>query len=144
MHDSLWILEIFNFYFVINITGQSSSSRGPYVKLRRSHGIVNMIGWGILMIIGAIIARHFKQKDPTWFYLHTSIQLIGFVLGIIGIVFGFILKNRLDANVNTHKGIGIFILALGCLQVRLLIISLLIIFRLLTLGIKNKKIYMLY
>ncbi|KAG2672743.1 hypothetical protein I3843_13G050000 [Carya illinoinensis] len=99
------------------VTGQSTSSGGPYVKLRRSHGVLNMIGWGILMIIGAIVARYFKQKDPTWFYLHTSIQLLGFVLGIIGIVCGFILKNRLNAHVSTHKGIGIFILVLGCLQV---------------------------
>ncbi|XP_059433802.1 cytochrome b561 and DOMON domain-containing protein At3g07570 [Corylus avellana] len=98
-------------------TGQSATGGSPYVRLRRSHGVLNMLGWGILMIIGAMVARYFKEKDPFWFYFHASIQLFGFILGLAGIICGFVLNNRLNAAVTTHKGLGIFILVLGCLQV---------------------------
>ncbi|ONH92621.1 hypothetical protein PRUPE_8G184600 [Prunus persica] len=63
------------------ITGQStSSSQSPYSKLRKSHGVLNMLGWGILLIIG------------------------------------------LNADVSTHKALGIIILVLGCLQVMALLV----------------------
>ncbi|KAK9226321.1 hypothetical protein WN943_011368 [Citrus x changshan-huyou] len=74
-------------------------------------------GWGILMIIGAILARYFKQWDPIWFYSHTLVQSLGFVLGVAGVISGLVLENKLGADVSTHKGLGIFILVLGCLQV---------------------------
>ncbi|KAE8038077.1 hypothetical protein FH972_010621 [Carpinus fangiana] len=98
-------------------TGQSATGGRPYERLRRSHGVLNMVGWGILMIIGAMVARYLKEKDPLWFYFHGFIQLCGFILGLVGIICGFILNNRLNAAVSTHKGLGIFILVLGCLQV---------------------------
>ncbi|KAK9903634.1 hypothetical protein M0R45_001113 [Rubus argutus] len=100
------------------ITGQTKSSTGrPYTRLRRSHGALNMLGWGILMIIGVIVARHLKSYDPLWFYLHICIQSFAFVFGIIGVIFGFVLDNKTNADVSTHKALGIFILVLGCLQV---------------------------
>ncbi|KAM1560514.1 hypothetical protein ACFX1Z_003752 [Malus domestica] len=78
------------------ITGQSkSSTESPHSRLRKSHGVLNMLGWGILMIIGVIVARVFC---------------------------GFVLKNKLNADVSTHKSLGIFILVLGCLQVMALLI----------------------
>ncbi|PSS09581.1 Cytochrome b561 and DOMON domain-containing protein [Actinidia chinensis var. chinensis] len=99
------------------VTGQTQTQKSPYSNLRRSHGILNMLGWGILMPIGAIVARYFKQWDPIWFYSHISIQSLGFILGISGVICGFLLENKLSANVNKHKGLGTFILILGCLQV---------------------------
>ncbi|XP_068661773.1 cytochrome b561 and DOMON domain-containing protein At3g07570-like [Aristolochia californica] len=102
-----------NFDFV---TGQSSVG-GEYTTLRRSHGILAMLGWGILLPIGASIARYFKQWDPAWFYSHSSVQGVGFVLGLIAIILGFSLEDKISASVGTHKAIGISILVLGCLQV---------------------------
>ncbi|XP_050366367.1 cytochrome b561 and DOMON domain-containing protein At3g07570 [Argentina anserina] len=99
------------------ITGQTSSTGSPYTRLRRSHGILNMLGWGILMIIGVIVARHLKSYEPLWFYLHVGIQSLAFVFGIIGVICGFVLDNKINADVSTHKALGIFILVLGCLQV---------------------------
>ncbi|KAM5562879.1 cytochrome b561 and DOMON domain-containing protein [Rosa sericea] len=99
------------------ITGQTSSTGSPYTRLRRSHGALNMLGWGILMIIGVIVARHLKSYDPLWFYLHIGIQSFAFVFGIIGVICGFVLDNKTNADVSTHKALGIFILVLGCLQV---------------------------
>ncbi|KAM4070266.1 hypothetical protein ACJW30_12G152400 [Castanea mollissima] len=105
----------------INYAAGQSASESPYSGLRRGHGILAMLGWGILMIIGTIVARYFKHKDPIWFYLHISLQTVGFLLGVIGVICGFILNNHLNANVGSHKSIGIFILLLGCLQVMALL-----------------------
>lgn len=79
--------------------------------------MLNMLGWGVLMPIGIIVARYFKQFDPTWFYVHVSIQSGGFTLGLVGVVCGLVLNDRINANVTKHKALGIVILVLGCLQV---------------------------
>ncbi|KAK4268098.1 hypothetical protein QN277_024801 [Acacia crassicarpa] len=89
-------------------------------RLRRSHGWINMIGWSLLMMIGAIVARHCKQWDPLWFYVHISIQTFAFLAGVVGILCGFVLTQRVY--VTHHKNIGILILVLGCLQVISLIL----------------------
>lgn len=97
-------------------TGQSET-KTPYANLRRSHGLLNMFGWGIFMPIGVMVARYLRQYDPIWFYSHTTIQSLGFILGFAGVISGLVLNSRLQNNVNRHKGLGIFILLLGCLQV---------------------------
>lgn len=88
--------------------------------LRKSHGWLNMIGWSLLMMIGAIVARYCKQWDPHWFYLHTSIQAFAFLAGVVGIICGFALTQRIY--ITHHKNIGILILVLGCLQVIALVL----------------------
>ncbi|XP_058199787.1 cytochrome b561 and DOMON domain-containing protein At3g07570-like isoform X2 [Rhododendron vialii] len=98
------------------LTGQTQTVKAPYSNLKKNHGILNMLGWGILLPIGAIVARHCKEWDPIWFYSHISIQSLGFILGLAGISCGFVLEHKLSAIVSHHKGIGIFILILGCLQ----------------------------
>ncbi|KAE8663258.1 Cytochrome b561 and DOMON domain-containing protein [Hibiscus syriacus] len=99
------------------VTGTTSATSSPHSRLRKSHGILNMVSWGILMLIGAIVGRYFRQWDPLWFYAHLLIQSCSFLLGISGIITGFILEDRLSVDVDTHKALGIFILVLGCLQV---------------------------
>ncbi|GFP98727.1 cytochrome b561 and DOMON domain-containing protein at3g07570 [Phtheirospermum japonicum] len=98
-------------------TGQFQSHINPESSLRRSHGLLNMLGWAILMPIGAMVARYMRKLDPIWFYSHAIIQSLGFILGLIGIICGLVLENRLSTSVNKHKGIGITILVFGCLQV---------------------------
>lgn len=97
-------------------TGQTKSE-SPHAGLRRSHGILNILGWGILLIIGAMVARYSKQWDPHWFYAHALIQSLGFILGLVGIVLGIILNSELEVDVSTHKALGLIILVLGSLQV---------------------------
>ncbi|KAJ8476415.1 hypothetical protein OPV22_020142 [Ensete ventricosum] len=33
-----------------------------------------MLGWGVLIPIGIVVARYFKNSDPLWFFSHLSIQ----------------------------------------------------------------------
>ncbi|KAJ0539493.1 putative cytochrome b561 and DOMON domain-containing protein [Helianthus annuus] len=103
-------------------TGQSSQTKAPYSNLKRAHGILNMMAWGILIPIGAMVARYLKHLDPLWFYVHSSVQSLGFILGLAGVIAGFVLDDRLDARVGKHKGLGISILVLGCLQVLALLV----------------------
>ncbi|KAK7275312.1 hypothetical protein RIF29_16425 [Crotalaria pallida] len=102
----------------INIDYSKGTNREiSFINLRRSHGVLNIAGWSILMIIGSIISRYFKQWDPIWFYLHASVQIFAFVAGVIGILCGFSLSKKLNSNVTNHKNIAILIIILGCLQV---------------------------
>ncbi|GMI66320.1 hypothetical protein like AT3G07570 [Hibiscus trionum] len=99
------------------VTGTTSRTSSPHWRLRKSHGILCMVSWGILMFIGAIVGRYFRQWDPLWFYAHLVTQFCAFLLGIFGIITGFVLEDRLGEDVDTHKALGVFILVLGCLQV---------------------------
>lgn len=97
-------------------TGMSSQSRFAD-KLRRNHGILNILGWGILLPVGVMIARYLRQWDPTWFYLHIFTQISGFILGVVGVAFGIVLYKKLNANVKVHRALGLLILSLGSFQV---------------------------
>ncbi|XP_052622003.1 cytochrome b561 and DOMON domain-containing protein At3g07570-like [Lactuca sativa] len=98
-------------------SGEGSEVSYPYSDLKRIHGILNAVGWGVLLPIGVMIARYLRHVDRLWLYAHSSIQLSGFVIGFSGIITGLILNDRIDINVAKHKAIGLIIITLGCLQV---------------------------
>ncbi|OEL31406.1 Cytochrome b561 and DOMON domain-containing protein [Dichanthelium oligosanthes] len=102
-------------------SGMSSSSGGSgsdeAFPPERKHGLLGMMGWGVLMPIGMITARYFRQLDPCWFYTHMAIQVAGFAVGIAAIVLGFRLNEDGLKNVDVHKALGIAILAMASLQV---------------------------
>ena len=103
----------------INFTGSSMSVASTnFGKMKKNHGVLGIIGWGLILPIGAIVPRYFKHKDPLWYYLHSVIQVIGFVIGLAAVVLGRRLYNMINANFPTHRGIGIFVLVLSILQVR--------------------------
>ncbi|WOK91472.1 hypothetical protein Cni_G00163 [Canna indica] len=98
-------------------SSSSSSSFSHLYKLKRTHGALAIFGWGVLLPIGAIVARYCKQWDPLWYYLHAVVQFIGFMIGLAAVVTGKVLYDELHASVHSHRGIGIFVLVLGILQV---------------------------
>ncbi|XP_027352237.1 cytochrome b561 and DOMON domain-containing protein At3g61750 isoform X1 [Abrus precatorius] len=99
----------------------SSGSTGPVsnglIKMRKSHGIVGIIGWGLILPVGAIIARYFRHKDPLWFYLHSIIQFVGFAFGLGTVLLGLQLYSKMHVHIPAHRGIGIFVLVLSILQI---------------------------
>ncbi|KAI7732921.1 hypothetical protein M8C21_007477 [Ambrosia artemisiifolia] len=96
--------------------GEGNQTSDPYSDLRRNHGILNAVGWGILLPIGAMIARYFKDTS-SWFYAHGFIQITGFFVGLAGIITGITLNSNLNVNVDRHKYIGLAVITLGCLQI---------------------------
>lgn len=104
------------------LSGQSSSAGGtPRLHRKNIHGVVNTISWGILLPIGAIIARYlkvFKSADPAWFYLHVAFQCSGYIIGLSGWIIGLQLgSDSKGITYHKHRNLGIAIFALATLQV---------------------------
>jgi hypothetical protein len=72
-----------------------------------------------LLPIGALLARYCRAWDPIWFYLHVTFQIIGFMFVIAGIGTGLVLSQRVrPSRFYTHRGLGITVFFLACLQVK--------------------------
>ncbi|OEL21176.1 Cytochrome b561 and DOMON domain-containing protein [Dichanthelium oligosanthes] len=97
-------------------TGVASSASSSSFDLKKWHGAMAGLGWGVLMPVGVALARYFKRRDPFWFYAHISVQGVGFVLGTVGVVAGFRLNDDVPG-ADSHQALGIAILIFGCLQV---------------------------
>ncbi|RYR24065.1 hypothetical protein Ahy_B02g057563 [Arachis hypogaea] len=114
--------ELFLYKTLINFVLQSDS-KGPLpssnelIQMRKNHGIVGIIGWGLILPMGVIIARYFRHKDPQWFYLHAAIQFVGFTFGLVTIILGLQLYTKMNAHIPAHRGIGIFVFVLSILQI---------------------------
>ncbi|KAI3764350.1 hypothetical protein L2E82_14357 [Cichorium intybus] len=98
----------------------NSNSGTPSNNLNRSkttHGALGLLGWGIILPYGAIVARYFKHKDPLWYYLHVAVQFVGFIFAVATGFVGLSMYNRFSFHAPTHKGIGITAIVLSVLQV---------------------------
>ncbi|RLM73490.1 cytochrome b561 and DOMON domain-containing protein [Panicum miliaceum] len=113
MHQSM-ASRAFNYTSGMSSGGGSGDGTFP---AERRHGLLAMMGWGVLMPIGMITARYFRQLDPCWFYSHLAIQVSGYAIGIAAVVLGFRLNEDGLKNVGVHKALGIGILAMTSLQV---------------------------
>ena len=49
----------------------------PPPRLVQAHAWLCAIGWGVLIPVGIVMARSFKELDPMWFHLHRGIQVRG-------------------------------------------------------------------
>lgn len=102
----------------VTSTGGGTTSR---IRRRNIHGILNAVSWGILMPIGAIIARYlkvFKSAGPAWFYLHVACQASAYAIGVAG--WGTGLKLGSDSpgiTYHKHRNIGIALFCMGTIQV---------------------------
>ncbi|XP_009374883.2 cytochrome b561 and DOMON domain-containing protein At4g17280-like [Pyrus x bretschneideri] len=98
-------------------TGSGSST----TRKKNIHGVLNVVSWGILMPLGAMVARYlrvFKSADPAWFYLHAACQTSAYAVGVAGWATGLKLgSDSAGVQYDTHRNIGITLFALGTLQV---------------------------
>ncbi|KAJ8467411.1 hypothetical protein OPV22_029963 [Ensete ventricosum] len=103
------------------IKGAISPSGGSTNVKKNVHGVLNAVSWGIMLPIGAIIARYlkkFKSADPAWFYLHVTCQIVGYGVGVGGWATGLDLGSKSKGiQYTTHRNIGILLFCLGTLQV---------------------------
>ncbi|KAL2496051.1 Cytochrome [Forsythia ovata] len=77
-------------------------------NLRTAHGILNIVGWGIIMPVGVIIARYLRRypiRWRLWFTLHISCQIAGYILGSAGWASGRWLGKQSKYYVFTTHGI---------------------------------------
>ncbi|KAL8045527.1 hypothetical protein ABFX02_08G120000 [Erythranthe guttata] len=98
-----------------------AATGGSRNRKRNVHGVLNVVSWGILMPIGAMLARYlkvFKSANPAWFYLHVACQVSAYIVGVAG--WGTGLKLGSDSpgiEQTTHRNIGITMFSLATLQV---------------------------
>ncbi|KAG1342219.1 Cytochrome b561 and DOMON domain-containing protein [Cocos nucifera] len=105
------------------LSGESSENGGGNSRLHRKniHGVLNAVSWGVLMPLGAIIARYlrvFKSADPAWFYLHVACQCSAYIIGVSGWGLGLKLGSESKGiTYHSHRVIGIALFCLATLQV---------------------------
>ncbi|KAI7744111.1 hypothetical protein M8C21_030361 [Ambrosia artemisiifolia] len=107
--------------FVSGQTGAGGGVGGNVLHRRNTHGVLNAVSWGILMPMGAMVARYlrvFKVGHPAWFYIHVAIQATAYGVGVAGWGTGLKLgSDSVGIKYTTHRNIGITLFALGTLQV---------------------------
>uniref|UniRef100_A0A0A9DDD4 Cytochrome b561 domain-containing protein n=1 Tax=Arundo donax TaxID=35708 RepID=A0A0A9DDD4_ARUDO len=103
------------------LSGASAGASNSRVHRRNLHGVLNAVSWGILIPLGAMIARYlrvFESADPAWFYLHIACQCSGYILGVAGWGLGLKLGSEsVGITYQPHRNIGIAIFCLATLQV---------------------------
>ncbi|KAI3765342.1 hypothetical protein L2E82_15372 [Cichorium intybus] len=112
------------------VSGQSSGSRATTgsskTTKRNIHGVLNAISWGIMMPLGAIIARYlrvFQSADPAWFYLHVTCQTSAYIIGVAGWATGIRLGSQSPGiQFTSHRVIGIILFCVATLQVIALLV----------------------
>ncbi|GFZ19380.1 auxin-responsive family protein [Actinidia rufa] len=103
------------------LSGQSGTTgtANSKIKINHIHGMLNAISWGIMMLLGVVIARYvrvFKSADPAWFYLHITCQTSAYIVGVVGWVTGLLLGNKSPGiQHNAHRTIGILLFCLTTL-----------------------------
>ncbi|KAK1376626.1 Cytochrome b561 and DOMON domain-containing protein [Heracleum sosnowskyi] len=98
-------------------SGPVSTVPSNIFNTRKTHGVLALLGWGLVLPVGAIVARYLRHMDPLWYYFHVVLQFTGFLIVVAAVAVGRLLYGRLHANVPAHRGIGFFALALSILQV---------------------------
>jgi len=80
----------------------------------QTRGVLNAVGWGILMPLGAIIVRYlkvFKSADPAY----DTCQSAAYIVGVAGWGLG---NDSAGVTYSTHRTLGIIIIfCLETLQV---------------------------
>jgi hypothetical protein len=62
-----------------NVGTLDTISGSDYENRVNAHGALMLVSWGLLIPAGAVLARFFKHREPLWFHLHRSVQVVGLV-----------------------------------------------------------------
>ncbi|CAN1288781.1 Cytochrome b561 and DOMON domain-containing protein At5g35735 [Linum perenne] len=88
-------------------TGATTAAGGSNSRVKKVHGVLNAVSWGILLPLGAIIARYMK-----------ACQLSAYIVGVAGWGTGLKLgSDSVGVEYNKHRNIGITLFCFGTLQV---------------------------
>ncbi|TQD76435.1 hypothetical protein C1H46_038032 [Malus baccata] len=102
------------------MSGTTATHHSNIGTLRTVHGIMNAIAWGIMLPIGAVLARylrHIQSLGPTWFYVHAGVQLFAFFVGTVGFAIGIRLGDMSPGvQYGLHRKLGFAAFCLGALQ----------------------------
>lgn len=86
------------------------------------HGVLMTAGWGLLLPLGVIIARFFRQKEPTtgpnawWFVRHQWLQYTGLACTLAGFAVAIYMKWNTHHFDSTHAKCGLAVMIVGVMQ----------------------------
>eukprot|EP00658_Telonema_sp_P-2_P031414 TRINITY_DN23507_c0_g1_i1.p1 TRINITY_DN23507_c0_g1~~TRINITY_DN23507_c0_g1_i1.p1 ORF type:complete len:358 (-),score=39.08 TRINITY_DN23507_c0_g1_i1:141-1214(-) len=109
-----------------DIPAELNCKQGGLDKWYYAHGSLMLIGWGLLLPVGVILAKCLKHREGAlWFQLHRGIQCFGLVLALAGWIIALdkfeVLDNTeghddsFDSNYS-HAIMGCVTMAIGLLQ----------------------------
>ncbi|KAK2644544.1 hypothetical protein Ddye_019739 [Dipteronia dyeriana] len=99
--------------------GQTLLRHHKHQLVRNAHGILNIIGWGTLLPVGAIIARYLRKLElyDEWYPLHILCQSSGYLLGTLGWGIGLWLGNSSKQyTLKTHRILSILVFTFSTIQ----------------------------
>ncbi|PKA61478.1 Auxin-induced in root cultures protein 12 [Apostasia shenzhenica] len=89
--------------------------------LRDAHGVLSVIGWGVLLPLGVIMVRYFRAfpfQRREWFLAHSTCQITAYTVGTTawGIGLALVGSSKYYSTIMAHRIIGICIFCLATLQ----------------------------
>lgn len=105
-----------------NVPNMVMNNGGSLNRIFIIHGVLMLIGWGLLLPSGAIVAKFLKHRpDSLWFKIHRVCQMLGLIVAIIGFAIILVNSNALmdkgSASLNhPHAVMGIVTMSIGLFQ----------------------------
>ena len=106
----------------VALNGDAASASGVSVPRKArvlvAHGVLMLLGWGVLLPWGAATAHTLKRFDPTWFRVHVGLQITGLAVAIVGVVIALdqLRPFGITDHSQAHGSFGLTVMALGMLQ----------------------------
>jgi len=103
-------------------TGSVSVLADRVAPLRVAHGVLMTLGWGVLLPLGAAVARFTKGVKPTsgpaafWFRCHWIMQASGLVVAAAGLLVAIVMVAPGPHFSGAHHACGLVVMLLGLLQ----------------------------
>lgn len=107
--------NILDTYAVVGLSGDTGLNAKIY-----AHGTLMMIGWGLLLPCGVLIAKFFKHRpNGLWFKIHRPLQIFGLIVALTGWIIALTSFNVFGDKgyTNYYHGImGCTVMSLGLCQ----------------------------
>jgi len=107
---------------VPNMVVANAGAAGTMQNLFLLHGSLMLIGWGILLPSGAIVAKFSKHRENSfWYKVHRVVQPIGLLVAIIGWIIALMNFRALNAKNDPglsypHAMCGMVTMVIGIIQ----------------------------
>lgn len=98
------------------------SGGGSLVPYYNAHGALMLIGWGLMLPAGVVVAKLGKHRSPDgwWFKRHRAVQMCGLLLALVGFVIALtqfsVLQGPGWSPPRIHGILGCVVMGLGLLQ----------------------------